>query len=244
MRPHQIVVDHGADIGITDERQRVDLMRGAEPIEEMHERHPRFERRRLRDQRHVVGFLHRVRRQHGKAGGTHGHDIGMIAENRKRLGRDRTRRHVKDRGGKLAGDLEHVGDHQHQALRGRECRRQRSGLQCSVYGACRAALALHFLNDGDIAPDIGDAARGPLVGQFRHRRGRRNRVDRADLVHAIGDMGNRGVAVHRRLCGLRFSHWWSPPGSSRLHGMGTGRSRSRSRCTCRSRRRNAGRRQA
>ena len=36
----------------------------------------------------------------------------------------------------------------------------------------------------------------PFVGQLRHRRGRRDREDRADLVHPVGDMRHRGVAVH------------------------------------------------
>jgi hypothetical protein len=36
---------------------------------------------------------------------------------------------MEDRGGQLAGDLVHIGDHQQQPLRGREGRGQRTGLQ-------------------------------------------------------------------------------------------------------------------
>src|SRR5690606_41443224 len=39
----------------------VDLVRGAEAVEDVQERHARFERRRLRDEREVHHFLHRVR---------------------------------------------------------------------------------------------------------------------------------------------------------------------------------------
>ena len=58
-------------------------------------------------------------------------------------------------GGQLAGDLVHVGDHQQQALRRREGRRQRAGLQRAVNGAGRAAFALHLDHRRDGAPDVG-----------------------------------------------------------------------------------------
>ena len=49
--------------------------------------------------------------------------------------------------GQLAGDLEHVGQHQQQALGRREGRRQRAGLQRAMHRAGGAALALHLLHD-------------------------------------------------------------------------------------------------
>ena len=170
MRQNQIVVDHGADIGLVDHLERVDLVRGAEAVEEVHERHARLKRRRLGDERHVMGLLHRVRGQHGKARGAGGHDVGMVAEDRQRVGRKGARRHVEDGRRQFAGNLEHVGDHQHQALRGREGGGEGAGLQRAVYGAGGAAFALHLLDREDVAPDVLDAGRGPFVGQFRHHR--------------------------------------------------------------------------
>ncbi len=47
---------------------------------------------------------------------------------------------VEDRRRQLAGDLVHVGDHQQQALRRREGRRQRAGLQRAVHARRRRRL--------------------------------------------------------------------------------------------------------
>ena len=68
MRADEIIINHRPDIGVIDQRQRVDLMRGSEPVKEMHERYARLERRSLCDKRHVMGFLHRIRGEQRKAG--------------------------------------------------------------------------------------------------------------------------------------------------------------------------------
>src|SRR5208282_5975851 len=44
MGAHQIVADHGADVGVAQQAQSVDLMRGAEPVEEMQERNACLQR--------------------------------------------------------------------------------------------------------------------------------------------------------------------------------------------------------
>ena len=82
--------------------------------------------------------------------GAGGHHVAVIAENRKRVRGQGARGDVKDRRGQLAGDLVHVGDHQQQALRRRERRRQRPGLQGAVHGAGGAAFALHFDTMGTV----------------------------------------------------------------------------------------------
>ena len=51
----------------------------------------------VRDQRQVLRLLHRVGSEQRKAGGACCHDIGMVAENRQCLRRERARRHVKYR---------------------------------------------------------------------------------------------------------------------------------------------------
>ena len=202
MRAHQVVVDHCADLIVGEERDRVDLVRGAESVEEMQERDARCERRGLRDQRRVVRLLHRAGREQGEPRRARRHHVGMVAEDRQRLRRERARRDVEDGRRQLAGDLEHVGQHQHQALRGGEGRRQRARLQRAVHGAGGAAFALHLLHDRDVAPDVRDALGRPLIGELGHGRGRGDRVDRAHLVHPVGDVRDRGVAVHRVGFGL------------------------------------------
>ena len=116
------------------------LVRRAEPVEEMEERHARLERRGVRDERQVLRFLHRRRREQREAGRAHRHDVAVVAEDRQRVRGDRARRDVEDRRRQLARDLEHVRDHQQQALAGREGRGQPAALQRAVHGAGGARL--------------------------------------------------------------------------------------------------------
>ena len=82
-------IDHRADLVVAEKRKRVDLVRGAESVEEMHEGDTRLERRRLGDQRVVMGLLHRSRGEQREAGGPRRHHVGMVAEDRQRLRRER-----------------------------------------------------------------------------------------------------------------------------------------------------------
>ena len=143
-----------------------DFVRGAEAVEEVQEGNARFERGGLRDQRHVHDFLHRVGGQHAEAGGAGGHHVAVVAEDGERVGGQRARRDVEHRGGQLAGDLEHVGDHQQQALRGGEGGGQRAGLQRAVQRAGGAAFALHLDHRRHGAPDVRSSVRrttGPPI---------------------------------------------------------------------------------
>ena len=165
----KLVADHGPNRLL---RQRLDLrdfVRGPEAVEEVQYRHPAFERRAMRDQGKILRFLHRVRGQHREACGTAGHDVAVIAENRQGMSRYRARSNVKDRRRQLAGDLEHVGNHEQQALRGRKGRRQRAALQRAVHRAGGTALALHFDNLRNRAPQVRPPCRGPGIGVLAHR---------------------------------------------------------------------------
>ena len=195
MGEHQLVVYHFAH---HFNRHLLDLghfVRSAETVEEMQDRHARFQRRRLGDQRHVHRFLHRIGNEKGEAGGARRHHVAVVAEDRQALGRQRTRRHVHHEGREFAGDLVHVGDHQQQALRRGKGGRQRTGLQSAVYRAGRAALALHLDHLRDGTPQILEALGRPCIGIFTHRRRRRDRVDRDHFVGQVGDIGGGFVAV-------------------------------------------------
>ena len=256
MREDQIVVDHRPDLLIREQRQLVHLVRGAKAVEEMDERDARFEGRGLGDQGEIVRFLDRAGGELGEPGRPHRHDVGMVAEDREALGGKRARGDVEHRGRQLARDLEHVGDHQEEALRGREGRGQRAGLERAVDRARRARPRSASPYVGDVAPDVGLALARPLIGQLGHRRGRRDRVDGADLVDPIGDVGRGLIAVDRHLLAARSRGRSAPrrlaggrplslgsqdvaitraPGSSRWRGRGIARSRSRSPCRGRSR---------
>ena len=52
------VVDHRSNVGVAEQIQRVQFVRGAEAVEEMQERHAQIERRHLCDQRAIVRLLH------------------------------------------------------------------------------------------------------------------------------------------------------------------------------------------
>ena len=180
-------VDHASQVVVGERRDLRHFMRGAEPVEEMQERHPRAQRRRLGDGRHVLRFLNGVRSQHGETGLPHRHHVGMIAEDRQRVRGQGSRRDVHHERRQLAGDLVHVGDHQQQALRGREGRRQGAGLQRAVRGPRRAGFRLHLDDLEDPTPKLGRPSRHPLVRQLAHRRRRRDRIDDSQFVHPIGD---------------------------------------------------------
>ena len=134
-------------------------------------------------------------REPGAAGG---HHVGVVPEDRQGVGGDAARRDVHAQRRELAGDLEQVRDHQQQALRRRERRGQRAGLQRPVQGARGAALGLHLDHVGHRAPQVRPLGDRPLLGVLAHRRRRGDRVDRDDLAQPVGDRRHRLVGVDRR----------------------------------------------
>ena len=159
-----------------------DLVASAEAVEEVQERHPRPQRRGVGDEREVVRLLHRAGGEHRPAGRAGVHHVAVVAEDRQGVGGDRAGGDVDDRRRQLAGDLEHVRDHQQQALRRRERRRQRALLQRAVERAGGAGLRLHLDDVGDGAPQVRPAGGRPVVAVLGHRRRGRDRVDRDHLA--------------------------------------------------------------
>jgi pimeloyl-ACP methyl ester carboxylesterase len=172
------------------------LMRGAESVEKMQEGNTGFERRGVRDQGQVHGFLDGIRAEHGPSGGAAEHHVGVVSENRQRVRGDGARRDVKRRWREFAGDLVHVGDHQEQSLRCGKRRGKRSSLEGAMHSASCASLALHLDDMGNASPCIGHGLRGPLVRPFAHRRRRGDGVNGDDFTYPISDMCDGLVAVH------------------------------------------------
>ena len=108
------------------------FMRSAEPVEEVHEGDARAQGRRMRDSRHVLRLLHVGSRQHRHSDLPAGHDVRVVAENRKRMGCKRPRGDMQHERVKLPCDLVKIRDHQQQALRCRETRGHRPGLEHPV----------------------------------------------------------------------------------------------------------------
>ena len=120
MGADQLAVEHGANLCIHQPRDLRHFVRGAEAVEDVQEGYARFERRRLRDQREVHHLLIRVRKEHAPAGRARRHHVAVVAEDRERVRRHGACGDVKDGARQLAGDLEHIRNHQQQPLARRE----------------------------------------------------------------------------------------------------------------------------
>ena len=203
MRRDEVGVEHGAHGVGFHRRDLRHLVRGAEAVEEMDHRNAPCQRRRLRDQREVLRLLRRVGGEQRAAGGAAGHDVGLVAEDRQRVGRQRPRRHVQHEWRQLAGDLVEVGNHQQQPLAGGEAGRQRAGGERAVQRARCAAFRLHLDDFRHRAPQVGPCLRGPLVRPLAHAGRRRDGVDRDHLVAEVGDTGNGLIAIDGK------RGWWS-----------------------------------
>ena len=170
MGEHQLVVQHRVQHVIREQVDLGDFMGRPEAIEEVDEWNPCGQRGALRDQREVVRLLDGTGAEHRPAGHPGSHDIGVIAEDRERLRRQGPCRHVEHGRRQLPGDLEHVRDHQQQALGGGERGGQRARLQRAVNRPGGAALALHLEDERHRPPNVRLALGGPLIRQLAHRR--------------------------------------------------------------------------
>ena len=191
----QVVVDHGRHVLPRQLLDLLHLVRGPEPVEVVEHGHPALQGRGLGDEGEVHDLLQRARAQVGPSRGAGGHDVAVVAEDGQRMGGHRPGRHVKDGGGQLAGDLEHVGDHEQEALGGGEGGGEGPGLKGSVHGTRRSALALELHHRGDRAPDVGPGLGGPLIRPLSHGGGGGDGIDGAHLVDLVGHEGCRLVSV-------------------------------------------------
>jgi len=192
----QGVVVH--QLGVLVVGQHVDLLylvAGTEAVEEVQEWDAGLDGAQVRHGGQVSGLLDAAAGQHGKAGLTAVHHVGVVAEDRKRMGAHGAGRHVQHAGQTLAGDTVHGGDHQHQALGRGEAGGQRAGLQRAVTGAAGAGLGLHLHQPHRLAEDVLPAVGRPGIGMLGHRAGRRDGVDGCDLGERIGDIRRRLVTV-------------------------------------------------
>ncbi len=192
----EVVVDHRADRLLRHGVDLLHLVGRAEAVEEVEERDVRLQRGGVGDEREVLSLLDGGGGEHREARLAAAHDVRVVAEDVEALVGERAGGDVEDRRRELARDLVHVRDHQQEALRRRERRREGAGREGAVDRAGGAALGLHFDDLGDVAPEIGLALGGELVARLRHRGGGGDRVDRADFAALEGDLRARSVAVH------------------------------------------------
>ena len=162
-------VHQRAQVLVVERLDLLDLVRGAEAVEEVQHRHAAVDRGQVRDRAQIHDLLRRRGRQQREARVAYAHHVRMVAEDGECMRGQGTRGNVEHARQHLACDFVHVRDHEQQALRCGIGGGQRAGLQRTVYGAGRTALGLH-LNDIDrLAEQVLFAVGRPFVHILRHR---------------------------------------------------------------------------
>ena len=185
----------------------LDLMGGAEAVEEVQKRHAPLNCRQVRNRGKVHDFLHVAFGEHGKTGLAARHNVGMIAEDVKGLRCHGTRTYVEHARELLGCNLVHVRDHQEQALRSGVRCGQSTCRQRTVHNARSSAFGLHFAHFNRGPENVFLALSCPLINVVGHRARRRNGVNACNFRERIGDICCRIVAIH----GFKFSCHTSSP---------------------------------
>ena len=191
-----IHIHQGTQILIIQSVDLLQLVRGTEAIKEMHEGMTGLDGRQMRHSTQIHGLLGAGGSQHGKAGGTAGHHVGLIAKDGPHVLGHGPGRNVENTGQELAGNPEHGRDHQHQALRSSIGGGQGAGLQGAVAGARSASLRLHLNHLNRLSKQVLLPLRRPLIDSLSHLRRGRDRVDGRDFGKRIGSVSRSGVTIH------------------------------------------------
>ena len=194
-------VAHLGEVLIIPDRDLLDLVAGAEAVEEVDEGDLAGQRREMGDGAEIHDLLHVALAEHGKAGLAAGHHVGMVTEDVQRVGGNGTRGNMEHAGELLGSDLVHIGDHQQQALRRRVGGRQSAGAEGAVHRAGRAGLGLHLDDLHAGAEDVLQSVGAPLVNKVGHGARGGDGVNRGNFAERIGYMRGSVITVH----GLHFS---------------------------------------
>ena len=196
-----ILVKHFAQLIIIPYFDFLQLVRGAETVEEVEEGNSALDACQMGNGAKIHYFLRAVCAEHGIAGAAAAHNVGVIAEDGKSVGGQRTGGNVDNAGLMFAGDLVHIGDHQQKTLRSGKGGGQGAGDNRAVNSACCAALGLHFNNSDGLVEKVLSAVGGPFVNQLCHNRRGGDGIDGGNVGERISNVGRSGVAVH----GFQFS---------------------------------------
>ena len=199
---HGVHVAHVLQILVIPHGDLLDLVGGTEAVKEVDKGNLALQRSQMGHGAQVHDLLHVALAQHGKAGLTAGHHVGVVAEDVQRLGGHGTGGDVEHAGQLLRRDLVHVGDHQQQTLGRGVGGGQSAGAQRTMHCAGSASLGLH-LHDLDLcAENVLQAVGAPLVNKVGHGRGRGDGVDGSDFGKRIAHMRGCVIAIH----GFHFSY--------------------------------------
>ena len=148
----------------------LDFVRRTETIEEVNDRDTTGNSRCMDDSSQVHDFLNAGFTHHADTSTAHSHGIVVTGKNRIPVGSNGTRSDVEDARQQFAGNFEHITEHDHHALRGRESRRKGTGIQSTVHRTGSTFFRLHFLNLDGRAKQVLTAMSSPFIDVFSHRR--------------------------------------------------------------------------
>ena len=194
-RAHRAPVQDFPKRSVWDGPDFLDLVGGAESVEEMQEGNAALDRRQMGHAGQIHDLLHTAGGQHGKAGLAAVHHVAVVAEDGHGVCAHRAGGHMNDRRLPGAADAVHDRDHQHQALRGGKGGGQGAGLQRAVNGTDGSCLRLHLHQIDRLGKQIFAPVSRPLIGLFRHRRGGCNRINGCNFRKGIRHIRRRLVAV-------------------------------------------------
>ena len=193
---HRVHVHHFLQVFIVPLLHFLDLVRGAETIEEMQEGNAAFDGGPVGNGAQVHHFLRVGAGQHGKAGLAASHDVLMIAEDRQGVGSQGAGRTMDDARQQLTCDLVHVGDHQQQTLGGGVRCGERARRQRAVHSTGGAGFGLHLYNADFLPENVLLTIGRPLVGQVSHYGRGSDGVNRRDVGKGIRYVCRSGITVH------------------------------------------------
>ena len=113
----RIPIEHVSQIGIIPFLDLLDLVRGAEAVEEVQEGHSALDGGQVSDGGEIHTFLRIVGAEHRVARLTAGVYVGVVAEDGKRVAGERTGGYMDHARQQLACHFVHIRDHQEQTLR-------------------------------------------------------------------------------------------------------------------------------
>ena len=189
-------VHHLCQIGVVQDLDLLDLVAGAEAVEEMLHRQMALDGGEVGHRAQVHALLHAGGGQLGPAGLAACHDVHLVAEDRDVAGGDGAGRDMHDGGELQAGDAVHRRDHQHQALGRGEGRGERAGLQRALDAGDGAGLGLHLDQADRGAENILSPVGGPLVHVVGHGARRGDGIDGCDFGKRVTRVCGGFIAVH------------------------------------------------
>ena len=108
---NRLFIEHFVKVFIVPNLDFLNFVRGAETVEEVNKRNTAFNGGKVRYRAKVHNLLRVVGAKHRNAGLTAGVNVAVLAENRKGVAGNRTRRYVDNAGEQFARDFIKVGDH-------------------------------------------------------------------------------------------------------------------------------------